>query len=380
MSNTGKATLSIKRKDVRDQKSIATGFKKLVFAHQAGAGETTIDLAALTVPPDMAGNGFVNPSLADMQAAKMKTFRKNLTLISSLRGELIDFLSYTVNSATSITLFFDAEADEIFTGTLDHNAKTGVSLADAKPLVAVGDLAVGTTDFATGDSFKTGVDPQEVVVYRGGLIQIRNTGNSSTVLDGNYHEVDSGSGFSTLIRFNVAASGTPDSIIVNGVGALVERPTGSQQQEIDSLAGQIDNMIPTLADLANVPETDFQAAPNNIDLKQFGDRVLTNEQDIETNEQDIATIIGQTVASTSGSFDIGDLRMQWGSFTQVSAGSKLVDLTSSYADTSFKVFMQVTNQIGWTARAANTTVSSFTSTTGVGGTPNVSFFTIGRKA
>jgi hypothetical protein len=42
-------------------------------------------------------------------------------------------------------------------------------------------------------------------------------------------------------------------------------------------------MIPTLADVAGVPETEFQSAPNNVDLKQFGDKLAQLEQDVLKN-------------------------------------------------------------------------------------------------
>lgn len=57
----------------------------------------------------------------------------------------------------------------------------------------------------------------------------------------------------------------------------MEKPQASQLAEIERLQGQLDAIVTTVADLAGVPETDFRAAPNNVDLKVFGDRVLALE-------------------------------------------------------------------------------------------------------
>ena len=102
-----------------------------------------------------------------------------------------------------------------------------------------------------------------------------------------------------MIRFNDAASGQADSIIVVSVGSLVEKPTASQLQEIEKVQGQIDALVPTVAQLAGVDETDFQAAPNNVDLKQFGDRVIN----LENNKQDKFTDLSQAKTLNSDVID-----------------------------------------------------------------------------
>jgi hypothetical protein len=71
------------------------------------------------------------------------------------------------------------------------------------------------------------------------------------------------------------------------LGVVAEKPNESQLQELERLQGQIDAMVPTLAALAGVPESDFQSAgANNIDLKAFGNQVVQNKNNIETLSED----------------------------------------------------------------------------------------------
>lgn len=286
MSLTGKSSLSLKKKDVKEQKSLAVGFRKLTFAHKATSGDTGINLSALSLPSEMAANGFTNPNISDLNSAQLLFYKQNLTLVSSLRGMLMQDLSYSVQTSSRIVFNgFTALENEIFVGVIDYNARTGLNVVDAAPLVSTGTLAVGTTDYNVGTPFEIGKysgssQVGQVVVYRNGVQQFRNTGNSSSVLDGNYYEVDAGNGLGVLIRFNSAAAVQADNILVFSHGLLAYKPDGSVLAQIENLAGQLDSIIPTVADLAGQPESNYRAAPNSVDLKAFGDRVLTNESAI----------------------------------------------------------------------------------------------------
>ena len=110
MSLIGKGSTSFKKQDVLEQKSIALGFRKLRFAHKATAGDSTINLASLVLPTEMSANGFVNPSVSNITKANIMFYRNNLKLVSSLRGLLVDQLSYVISSNLTITLLdFTAE-------------------------------------------------------------------------------------------------------------------------------------------------------------------------------------------------------------------------------------------------------------------------------
>lgn len=276
MSLTSKSTLSLRKKDVQQQKKAGTAYRRLVFAHKASAGETGVTFTALVQPSEMAALGFTNPNSADILAANILFYKKNLTVISSARGVLMQDLSYTVPTSQRIEFQgFTALQDEIFTFLLETGVKDGLNVVDASPIIATGELAIGDTDFNVGTPFEVNkYNTQQVgsvLVFRDGVIQFRNPSNGT--VGGNYQEVDNGSGLGTIIRFNEAPVSEASSIVVWG-NLLAERPDGSMMAAIESLAGQLDQMIPTLAALAGVPETTFQGAPNNQDLKQFGDIVL----------------------------------------------------------------------------------------------------------
>lgn len=312
MSITGKASLSIKKQDLQGQKLGATGFRKIVFATKATAGDTGINLAALTTPTELSSAGFTQPSPTLLASANLKFFRNNLTLISSARGVLQDYLSYTINNSTQIYFtdsFGPALDGEIFMGIIDAVPRNDLVGVDSTSILATGVLSAGQVQFNVGSAFKVNANPStqigEIAVYIDGNIQFRNAGNANADpgADGNYQEIDNGSGFGTLIEFNEDDPINDRNVIVIGTGISVIRPNGSLVQELELLAGQIDAMIPTLADVAGVSEATFQSAPNNADLKAFGDRVLTLESDKAntgnsyTNGSFAGTVTGGTVSA-----------------------------------------------------------------------------------
>lgn len=279
----GTGSVSLRKKDLENQKIPTVGFQKTVFAHKATNGATGINLAALTTPTELTSLGFSQPSVGELQNANLLFYRNNLKLVSSLRGQLVDFLSYTVSGSTQITFQgFTAAAGEIFVGTIDYNAVTGVKVVDATPTIATGTLTALTRDFNSGTPFKVGTYPTtqvgSVLVYLDGMQQFRNTGNSSTVLDGNYYEVDAGGGLGVIIRFNQADT-VARSVLVVSNGLVSERPDGSMMATIEGVQGQINNLATYVAAAVGQPLTTvLGGAPSNVDLKAFGDRVLTLEQ------------------------------------------------------------------------------------------------------
>ncbi len=307
MSLTGKSsTGTLRKKDFAESKSSSIGYKKLMFAHKATLGDTQISLSSLSLPSEMASLGFTNPTVGELTGAQLFAYKNNLTLTSSARGQLIQGLSYTVDSSTKITLQgFTALENEIFVGVIDGNVRSGLQVVDAAPLVATGTISVGVADFNVGQPFTVNQYPSAqvgaVTVFRNGVQQFRNSGNSSTVLDGNYYEVNAGSGLGVIIRFNNAPTINTDNILVVSTGLISVRPDGSMLATIENLQGQLDQVIPTVADLAGVPQTNFRAAPNNVDLKAFGDRVLAAETNIAALNAN--NVIGSY--TPSGSFATG---------------------------------------------------------------------------
>lgn len=283
MSLNAKSTKSIRKKDLTTQKTPFVAFKSFSFAHEAIAGTTVISLTALTTPASYAAQGFLQPSASDLAAANLLLYKRNLRLHSTIRGVLLEYDAYQVTGNATIRLNFEAEDGEIFVGIVSDVSKSGLQVIDGKTLVATGELPADTTDFVVGQAFSLNKYPLaqvgDVLVFLNGQQMFRNSGNAtaSVSADGNYEELDAGSGLSNTIRFNVTSpSALPVLVVSNGM--LAERPDGSLRAEIETLAGQNDALIDTVAALAGVPTSNFRSAPNNVDLQTFGQRVIDLEE------------------------------------------------------------------------------------------------------
>ena len=278
--------LSIRKKDLSTSGSGSTSgvSNKLVFAHEAVGGEALIDVNTLITPPAMAGNGFSQPTTLELQNAKMFFNRKCLTVVSSSKGLLQDYVSYRVTSSNTITFEgFTADPGEIFLCTLNtQEATSSFQQVDAAPIACTGTVLAGNQDINVGTPFEINKYPTQqigvVSVYVDGVIQFRNVGNATAnpAADGDYEEVDAGGGLGTIIRLN-DTTGFDRVVHVVSNGAIINAPDDSRDAVLETLAGQIDNMVPVLADAAGVPEASLQGAPNNVNLKAFGDRVFKLE-------------------------------------------------------------------------------------------------------
>jgi hypothetical protein len=288
MAITGKSVKSLKKQDLINQKSPAVGFKKIAFAHKATLGDSGFNLTTMTVPTELTANGFSQPSTSDLASVSLQFYAKNLTLTSAARGLLVPFRDYTIGGNQQINFtasFGTALANEIFYGVIDPVAKTGSLIADTNFILKTGTLSAGQVDFNVGGSWKTNINPNQqigaVSVYLDGVLQLRNSGNATAnpSADGNYQEVDNGSGESTLIRFNIADNLNDRVCTVMSNAISVVRPDGSLNDSIEKIQGSLDAVISTVADLAGVATTSFNASPTTPQLKQYGDRVV----DLENN-------------------------------------------------------------------------------------------------
>lgn len=277
MSTVGKASIGMKKVDKRTDRQIALGHKKLVFAHKfASAGLTEIDLMSLTVPTEMSSLGFQNPSSAELADAKMMFLRANLRLVSSVNGLLIDYIAYDVISNTKIRLksSFVSALNEIIVGVLEPVNFTGMIGVDAYAITQTG--VVSGTDIMVGEPFvlnkNSAQQVGDVLLFIDGLLQIRNVGNSVSGI-GNYYEVPpSAGGLSNVLRLN-SPPVSPVNYAVVSNGLMAERPTAGVLAKIESLSAAVDIMIDDLALVTGNPTSKYQAAPSNVDLKMFGQRV-----------------------------------------------------------------------------------------------------------
>lgn len=337
MSAQGTGVKSIRKRDILGQKLPPSGQKTVVFAHEfASAGLLTLDLGALSAPASLTSQGFVQPSTAELQNANLKFYRNSLTLISSDKGVLQDYLDYNVTDNNTIEFtatFAGSVVGEIIQGIIRPLNKGASLVADVEQIDETGTLAAGDTDIQLGKSFAVNKNPN----YQVGAVQVeidgqlvyRNVGNATAApsADGDYEEVDSGNGRSVLIRMNQADGSNDRAYRVSSTVFSVINPEGSLRDEIERQAGVLNKIKSTTAALAGVPETDLDAAPTQVQLTQFGDRLVQAEDDIETKLN--ATQVGDSEVRVYGGNGHGAVNTAIRRFTtqDVNIGSAI-----TYAD------------------------------------------------
>lgn len=259
----------------------SVGFKNVRALHEASAGQTIIDLSSLTDPAAALANGYTQPAASDLQKVSLRAYKDNVTVRTGT-GQLIQDIDYVITGAKTIRLSVPALEAQVFEITINAEGRSGTTLVDAQPLIASDILAADTTDFNTGEPFAVGDNITKqigsVMVFVDGQLFYRNVGNQPDG-EGDYYEVHAGGGLGTIIRFNASDSVDRDVVVVS-VGSLVERPDGSQMAYLDTLAGQIDVLREILEEVTD--ETIAPGAPNQVDLKAFGDRVLALEAILDT--------------------------------------------------------------------------------------------------
>jgi hypothetical protein len=296
MSIQGKNSLSYKKKNVQESNTPYTGFKNITFAHEfAAAGESFIPFSSLVTPARWTESGLTNPDPSSLLNAQLQAFRPNVTVTSSAKG-LIQKEEYIVYSNRIEFKDFVSEVNEVFEVEVSDIMISGNLIVDMQTIRVEGDLADTETDFNMGYEFD--VLNEEIIVFRDGLQMFRSDNNESSGTTGNYYYLDTGSGKASVIRFFEASVGS-ESILVASTGGRVDNPNVSTFQEIEKLQGQIDAMVPTVASLAGVPETDFQSSPNRVDLKIFGDLLVQLKEEVNAiNNKEVTITTTESFTST----------------------------------------------------------------------------------
>jgi hypothetical protein len=284
----GKNSLSFRRTKSSTSDSSTVINQDYKFAHESVAGgETFIDIDALVTPTSI-NTGITNPMGGQLAGINLKNNSNSIVIISSANGTLQQGSWQVSSSGRRINLAYTTEPNEVFTVQIRTSQATA-NVVDADAFAITGTLLAGDTDIPLGQVFTLNANEAEqigeIVLSIDGVEQLRNVNNATAnpLADGNYEEVDAGNNQTNLLRLNesypldVAYSVKANGLIVNA------QPNNSFTQQLESLGGQIDQMIPTLADLAGVDETDFQSSPNNVDLKAFADKVYQNSADIAAN-------------------------------------------------------------------------------------------------
>ena len=278
MSAIGKELTTLEKKSGINSNRSVQGTKKLVFWHQASGGEKTIDFNSLNPPAYLATVGISNPSLSEIISSKLGNFKESVQLISYSKGTPLALGDAFDVQNNKIVLFdgYAAEPNEIFEIRLETISVSSNLIVDGRKMVATGTIPANTTDFNTGEGFNYNENPSQqigsVLVVVDGIQQFRCIGNN-LIGEGNYIEVPNSGNWSSLIRMKEVVS-YDRSIAVYSMGTLIERPNISLMQRFETIGGQLDTIIPVIADLTSRPESDFRSAPNEIDLRQFGTLVL----------------------------------------------------------------------------------------------------------
>lgn len=310
MAGFGKESKAIRKVDSEYQ-TVGRAPRKLVFAHKCTANQTVINLNALSAPPEMTARGFLNPSAALIGEAHIKLYRNNLTLTSSSKGKLIDYLSYDIISPTQIQLvdFFDgngnpgADDGEIIVGELEITPQRANLFVDALPLVKTGTLLAGQTDITLPFPVEINANPDaqvsDYLLFVDDKPMFRNVNNAtaSSSADGNYQEVPAVGGLTNLIRMNEAVN-YDRNYIIHSAG-FVERPEGSTMAAVEAALGAVNGMKATVAALAGVPESTFGTTPSTVDLSVFGNMVLDHEARLSPRSE-VAVSTGNSHGSTTG--------------------------------------------------------------------------------
>lgn len=308
----GKSSISLRRQDLAGSLEPAAGFKNLAFYHKATLGDTGINLAALNLPSEV--TGWTNPSSAEMSAANLLTFKKNLILVSSSKGPLMPELSYKVGSDTQINFtesFGTAEDGEIFWGIISNTVRSSSMVADTDSMIASGSLAAGQTDISIGRAFQTNYNSSQqvglVMVFVDGQLMFRNVSNATAApsADGDYQELDNGSGQFTVVRLNISDAVNARPYVVMSTVLSTIKPDGSIMDVIQAQQGTIDTLVSFVALLSGVPEASIQANPSQPQLAQFGQRVVALETPTLMSDE-LATKLGHKIYSHGTNYNGGN--------------------------------------------------------------------------
>jgi hypothetical protein len=271
----GKLSKSFKKVVVQSENQ-PLAITNLAFAHEfTSEGENVIEFQNLNTPNDWIVSGRTNPTSAEIINANLRFFKNQIVLTSSSKG-IIQPSQYTVTSSSIIFRTFVSEIDETFEVQVLGATTLSTTLVDGKPLREEGDLAAGAQDFIIGRAVP--INPEQIVVFRNGELQKRNDSNlplapgADEAENGYYMLEENNTGVSSVIRFNEVFNYNTEILVIS-VGSFVEKPAVSMLQEIEKVASQVDKLIPVVANLSSLPQSQFQISPNNVDLTQFGNTV-----------------------------------------------------------------------------------------------------------
>lgn len=276
----GKNNFTLTKQENGNERFPVQGVRGINFAHIANDGETSIPFSSLVLPSSYAQSGFANPSGDFLLSLGLSAYRGNFIITSSL-GYTIQKSEYVVTNSAINFKDYVASENEIFEVSVPGVVTGGQRIVDVRTYKIAGDLLNGTDEFDMG--IEVDVNNFEFLVFREGQQLFQATNNDSSGTSGNFYILDpDGDGKGSTIKFFSSASAGDEPILVVSLGGVADSPSVSTFQEIDNLAGQIDAIVPTVAALADVPESTFRGAPARPNLLAFADRVLQIENTLDS--------------------------------------------------------------------------------------------------
>jgi hypothetical protein len=279
MSQNGNTqnSLAIQKKNLLNQKIGGTNYSNLEFSHVASGGETVINFNSLVADSSLVSlEGFSNPSPTQLIAGKITQNKGNVFLHSTARGQLMRGQEFYIREDNQIRLTYEAEENEIFHGMINNVVRTTPSLLDVKKISFTGELAEGATDVVVGAEYNINANPStqlgDLVVYRWQgsetpKLMVRCEGND-LLNDGNYIEK------LNAIEFKEGGRVGGENIAVFSPNCIPVEFQGSFKTDLETIGGQVDLISEFLQDVHSLPTNPFQGAPNQVDLRAFGNQVL----------------------------------------------------------------------------------------------------------
>ena len=374
MSSIAKANISLSKKDLTKSRIPLVSSRNIAFYHKATVGSLSIDLLALSMPSEMPT--MVQATADEISGARLLINKKNLSLVSSANGPLIQGMDYVVTSSTTIQLIglyeaSGAESGEIFVGTINSAPVSDIVVASARSVDKTYTLAVGQTTLNLGREYEVGMNPNDdigsIKVFVNGVLAHR---------DSDYAEVDSGSGYGTTISFFAAPVSIPYQVAVDfGVMSISDNDAIGT---MESLSGAVIKIAADLADVAGTNITDYLTAnPSEVERRAFGDMVLDheiNKADLNGDSNrlfDVKNAVSATNAVALGQFGASltvngyqklpsGLIMQWGQATGGSAAAQTVTFPIPFLNAVFQITTSKTDtQATFEASISSTTLTNF---------------------
>ena len=362
----GKGSRSYKKARIGDSNLPAIGFRRFQFAFEnvTQATDPTIAFAAVigNVPAEMTGNGFFQPTLTELQNAKLGDFTENVVVMSNLNGVLSNYITYTITN-DSITFLngYVLEANEIITFSRGQEPVTGNRIVNARPLRQSGDVdfsGIGSAvvNFSVPEGFRIapsvvtdGIDSRQigfVQVFVDGVLQFRNNGN------GDEDTIDAGMQTGNYRELFVGPDGT-ESSITGGIANTIRFNMG---QPFDSVEGVL--VIST-----NLIVDD----PNNTSL---GDQLDTTNATVAVNTAELARIPTPVGATATNILQVNAGQTAYELVEQSGGGGALVQIDTFLDETTTNDRTGLTYTLPSTATAIKVTAAGAGASGGSGGSGN----------